>query len=65
MINQLIYSPFLKKNIPVKVENQKELKRYIEACEQLRDESTGDIWHVWDAVLQAHLEALDNCRKGR
>lgn len=65
MIEQLIYSPFLKKDIPVKAENQTELERYIEACEQLKDESTGDIWHVWDAVLQAHLEALDNLREGR
>lgn len=65
MIEQLIYSPFLKKDIPVKAENQTELERYIEACEQLKDESTGDIWHVWDTVLQAHLEALDNLREGR
>lgn len=65
MINPLIYSPFLKENIPIKAENQAELERYIEACEQLRDESIGDIWHVWEAILQAHLEVLDSLREGR
>lgn len=65
MINQLIYSPFLKENIPVKAENQAELEKYTKACEQLRDESTGETWHIWDAVLQAHLEVLDSLREGR
>lgn len=65
MIDQLVYSPFLQKNIPVKAESQAELEKYIEACEELRNESTGDIWHVWEAILQAHLEVLDSLREGR
>lgn len=44
MIEQLIYSPFLQKNIPVKAENQAELEKYIELFAQLRNESSEDIW---------------------
>ena len=65
MIEQLIYSPFLQKNIPVKAENQAELEKYIELFAPLRNESSEDIWHIWDAVLQAHLEVLDSLREGR
>lgn len=63
MIKQLIYNPFLQKNIPVKAESQVELESYIKTCEQLRDKSTRETWHILDAVLQAHLEVLDNLRK--
>lgn len=47
MIEQLIYSPFLQKNIPVKAENQAELEKHIELFAQLRNESSEDIWHIW------------------
>lgn len=64
-MNNIVYNPYLNKNIEIKVPDIETLEAYIRISKEMQDRCPSDceVWHSLQALIDAYEETLDKVRR--